>query len=122
MSKVLLAACAVGLVAAGYCGVQWYSHSAEPAVGPAPATEITYVCRETKVLSRGPRVPTPAINPQTGRATLVQALYCPECRKWGPAPPPELRERFMTGPVCPVHRAGLLETGPADSVSPTRKK
>jgi hypothetical protein len=87
-----------------------------------PATEITYVCRETKVLSRGPRVATPAINPKTGRATLVQALYCPECRKWGPAPPPELRERFMAGPVCPVHRAGLLETEPADSVSSTLKK
>lgn len=122
MSRLFLAAVAVGVLAAGYCGVHWYSRPATAAAGPAPAAEITYYCRETKAFSHGPRQPTPAVNPQTGRATLVQALYCPKCRKWRPAPPPELQERFMAGPVCPVHRTALMEVEPAETTAPVPPK
>jgi hypothetical protein len=122
MFRLFMAAVALGVLAAGYGGVRWYKRAAPLEAGPAPATEITYFCRETKALSRGPRAPTPAVNPKTGRATLVQALYCPRCRKWGPGPPAELREQLMAGPVCPVDRTALLETAPADSPSTNRPK
>jgi len=80
-----------------------------PEPGPEPSAEITFICRETGALSHGPRQPTPAINPQTGRATLVQALYCPECQKWHPAPPAEFAERMPRGPVCPIHQTAVFE-------------
>jgi hypothetical protein len=72
-----------------------------------------YVCRETRKLSRGPRQATPAVNPKTGRETLVQALYCPKCRTWYPAPPAALAERMPGGPVCPKTGTPLLESEPA---------
>jgi hypothetical protein len=38
--------------------------------------EIHYICTETGALSVNERRSTPAVNPKTGRRTLVQALYC----------------------------------------------
>lgn len=108
----LLTAVIVALTVVGYSGVSWLSKRSTVAAGPPLSPEITFICRETKTLSRGPRQPTPAVNPATGRATLVQALYCPQCKKWRAAPPEAMRERFATGPVCPVHRAPLSETEP----------
>lgn len=81
--------------------------------GPAPAAEITFICRETRALSRGPRQATPAVNPKTGRSTLVQALYCANCKKWYPEPPAALKERMSAGPVCPKTGGPLVEIGPA---------
>lgn len=113
MPKPFLAVVAtVTLALVGYFGVSWLSKPSTVAAGPPLSPEIMYLCRETKVLSRGPRQPTPAVNPKTGRTTLVQALYCPQCKKWRAAPPVALRERFGAGPLCPVHRAPLSETEP----------
>jgi hypothetical protein len=111
---ILLLAAVTVLLAAAYFGVASFSKPKTVSAGPAPAAEITYVCRETKKLSRGPRQSTPAVNTATGRVTLIQALYCAECRQWRAAPPPELRERFPAGPTCPVHKAALSESGPID--------
>ncbi|MGQ0636010.1 MAG: hypothetical protein ACT4QC_15475 [Planctomycetaceae bacterium] len=111
MTKPVLTAVAAVAVAGGlYFAVARMAGGPTAAAGPPPAEEITYICRETKKLSRGPRQPTPAINPKTGRATLVQALYCPTCRKWYPAPPAALSERMPGGPVCPKTGTPLLET------------
>jgi hypothetical protein len=117
---LLLTAALVGLALGGYSGASWLLRPSSVAAGSPQSPEIMYLCRETKALSRGPRQQTPAVNPTTGRATLVQALYCPQCRKWRAAPPPAMRERQGTGPMCPVHRAPLYETKPgaADSVAP----
>lgn len=95
------------LIAGGYFALD--SFSEPPEAGPEPSPEISYICRETGEISRGPRQPTPAINPATGRATLVQALYCPECQKWHPAPPAEFAERMPRGPVCPIHQTAVFE-------------
>lgn len=113
MQKPMLGFIAVALMAAAVYGLlELVSPPPEVEGGPPPAEEIMYICRETGVTSFGPRQPTPAVNPQTGKATLIQALYCPDCAKWYPAPPRELSERLPTGPRCPTHGTGLLETIP----------
>ena len=81
---------------------------APSAAAAPPSAEIHWICRETGELSRGPRGEAPAVNPRTGRATLVQALYCRRCNKWYPAPPEAVRERMPAGPQCPAHPAERL--------------
>lgn len=109
--KPWLIGMAFGILAAG-CGTS--PPAAETAAVPASA-EITYLDRESQQLVRGPRQEkSPAVHPTTGRATLVQAFYCPECREWQAGPPPELRSRSPLGPVCAKHRIPLQEDGPLE--------
>lgn len=113
MTKALSTIAIAIAVSASACFVRgWRSAPAPLTAGSPPADEIMYVCRETRALSRGPRQTTPALDPKTGRRTLVQALYCPKCRKWYPAPPVELFERMPGGPVCPRTGTPLVETEP----------
>jgi hypothetical protein len=86
--------------------------SGDAPVAPVASTadEVTYFCRETRQFVRAPRQPVPAVNPATGRKTLMLALYCPECRSWQAAPPPELKDRFPAGPICQKHKVPLQET------------
>jgi hypothetical protein len=89
------------------------------AVEAAPLSEeITYLCRETGALIRGPREPGPEGIDAGDCQTLVQALYCPECQSWYPMPPPEVLVRMPMGPRCPKHRTGLLEEIPEDENEP----
>ncbi|MFN0053483.1 MAG: hypothetical protein ACKV0T_14970 [Planctomycetales bacterium] len=119
MSKVALTfLILVGLVIGGL-GMSWWMKPPPAAAGPLPSPQIAYICRETGTLSFGPRQPTPAVNPATGRSTLVQALFCPQCEKWHAAPPPEFSERLPLGPVCPVHKLPLLETEPTPAATDT---
>lgn len=115
MKQLIWLVCFPSLLALGWLGYR----SLLPRAAARPAVErsreITFICTETGTLSRGPRTETPALNPALGRATLVQALYCPECRKWIPMPPPAVRQRQPLGPICPVHRIPFLETAPAGS-------
>ena len=74
--------------------------------------EITYLCTETGEVSRGEWGVLPAVNPKTGRRTLVQGMYCAQCRKWFPAPPPEMAQVTPRGPSCPVDRSALSVDGP----------
>ena len=79
--------------------------------------EVNYLCRETGQIIRGPRDPGLEGMIVEGQGagdcqTLVQALYCPQCKSWYPYPPPEALERMPMGPRCPTHRTGLLEEIP----------
>lgn len=107
MRNVLLGCVAVAAVAAG---VWLYRRQPQQPPPPDLPAEITYICRESGELVRLARQPTPAVNPRTGRATLVQALWCPTCRRWYPEPPPEARERMPAAPLCPEHGTPLQET------------
>ena len=69
-------------------------------IGEEPE-DITYICTETGDVSHGEWQVMPALNPKTGRKTLVQALYCSKCRNWYPAPPPEMVRQSPRGPTCP---------------------
>ena len=61
--------------------------------GRAVAADIDYICRETQEVFRLPASSPPPPHPQTGRATLVPAVYDPAKQAWRPGPPPELRQR-----------------------------
>lgn len=64
-------------------------------VAPSPAAipEADYICRETQEVFRLRATETPAINPRTGRATLVPAVYDREAECWMPGPPLDARQR-----------------------------
>ena len=89
----------------------FHSMPNEIVVGEEPE-EITYLCLETGKVSEGAWQPTPALNPATGKKTLVQGLYCAKCNKWYRAPPPEMVERSPRGPSCPVTGDPLSMEGP----------
>jgi|GEM_PF-2374384 len=59
---------------------------------PAPVTgnDVTYICLETKEVVEGPLEPVPAVNPATGRRTLVLAVYSNATKAWVPAPSEEV--------------------------------
>ena len=78
------------------------------------AQDVAYLCKETKKLIKAPPQPVPAVNPQTGRATLYRALYCGECKAWKAVPPPDV---FPGNPLtypCPKHQRQMTSTGPTD--------
>lgn len=112
------------LLALGFCGWTlartFESTPNEISIGDsigavdAEADEMHFICTETGVVSVGEPQSTPAVNPKTGRRTLLQALYCPKCRKWYRAPPPEMAERSPRGPVCPVSGDRLYPFIPTD--------
>lgn len=112
MTTKLLAGLLVAAAGAVWAWALW-PEGPPPAIrveaAAAPADEIHYFCRETKQVTRGPRVPTPAVNPKTGRATLVQALFCKDCCRWLPAPPAEAQGQAI-GPRCPKHGTPLQES------------
>jgi len=55
---------------------------------------------------------TPAIHPDTGKRTLVPALYCATCQKWYPAPPLEILQRNPAAAQCPKSHGKLSTEGP----------
>ncbi len=75
--------------------------------------EISYMCRETGQIIRGPRDPGPEGIDAGGCKDLVQALYCPKCQSWYPFPSAEAMAHMPMGPRCPKDRAALLEEIPA---------
>jgi hypothetical protein len=106
-----------GMLVFGFVGVAGYFigrtllNPGEAEAAPL-SEEITYLCRETGALIRGPREPGPEGIEAGDCQSLVQALYCPACQKWYPYPPPEALARMPMGPVCPKHRTGLFEEIP----------
>lgn len=115
MPKILIGLILVAAIAT--CGWTVYRQVQPTAVsvtiGEEPE-EITFVCTETGEVSHGEWAPTPAMNPKTGRRTLMQGLYCSQCRKWYPAPPPEMAERSPRGPACPHDGSTLTVEEPVD--------
>lgn len=77
-----------------------------------PKQEIVYVCTETGKIVRGPAQATPAVNPDTGKKTLMPGLYCKTCDKWYPSPPLDVAQRNPTSRLCPKHRTPLEADGP----------
>lgn len=54
----------------------------------------------------------PAVNPATGKRTLMPALYCPTCRAWHPVPPPDQINRAAGASTCRKTGAALTADGP----------
>ena len=73
---------------------------------------VVYLCRETNEIVTARPQPTPAVNPRTGRPTLVRGLYCDKCRKWRPIPPPEVYSGNPLSCPCPRHKQPMSPNGP----------
>jgi hypothetical protein len=84
----------------------------------ARSAPIVYVDRETQqpVVLTG-AVDAPAVNPQTGRRTLMPGLYCPQCQAWHPTPPLEVLQRDPAARRCPECRSPLTSDGPSPLTS-----
>jgi len=75
--------------------------------------ETVYVDTETMQAMVGPTVvETPAVNPKTGKRTLMPALYCPTCRRWHPVPPVDQINRVPDATKCGKTGATLTADGP----------
>lgn len=103
----VLAAAALGFVVLALGG--WWHHARGR---DSQVTPVVYVCTETKEAFLAPPQGAPAVNPKTGRRTLVRGLYCSGCGRWFPAPP----ARHQTGnpkPVfCRIHKVPMIYDGP----------
>ena len=102
------------LVASFFIGralLPWVMPEKTRSIVRAEKDDVTYICTESKQISKGPWRPTPALNPATGRATLVIAFYCPECKGWKPGPP-SIPNRPPIQPRCPEHDIPLERDGP----------
>jgi hypothetical protein len=71
-----------------------------------------FVCRETGELFLAAGMPAPGIHPDTGRATLWPALYCPECETWSASPPIERIYGHVDLLDCPKCRMRRTFDGP----------
>ena len=54
----------------------------------------------------------PAVNPVTGKRTLMPALYCPKCLRWHPLPPLDQINRTPNATKCSKTGATLTADGP----------
>lgn len=83
------------------------------AAPPDPnANKMVYVDTETRQAYVGNRIDTPAINPQTGKSTLMPGLYCPNCKTWHAVPPLDQINRIPNARRCVKTRVPLLADGP----------
>ncbi|MBS0260938.1 MAG: hypothetical protein JSS02_03195 [Planctomycetes bacterium] len=80
----------VALVAMAGATYVWLSDRRPP---PVTGHDVTYICLETHEVLDGPVQPVPAINPHTGRRTLVRAIYSNRTQEWIPAPSEEVLRR-----------------------------
>lgn len=75
--------------------------------------DVVYVDLETRqpVVMSG-AVDAPAINPATGRRTLMPGLHCPQCQDWHATPPLEALQRNPAARRCPKCQSVLTASGP----------
>ena len=76
------------------------------------ANKMVYVDTETKQAFAGNLAETPAINPQTGKPTLMPGLYCPKCKAWHAVPPLDQINRIPNARRCAKTRIPLVADGP----------
>jgi hypothetical protein len=80
---------------------------------PAPSGPAVYVDPKTLDAFQGPAtLSLPAVNPKTGKETLVAALYCSACKKWHAVPPLEVLQRNPRARQCPKTGVPLSAEGP----------
>jgi hypothetical protein len=88
--------------------------------GPAPTAAtrppVVYVCTETQEAFVGTARRTPAANPDTGRDTLVPALYNPEAGRWQAMPPLDVLDGNPGGVVSKNSDRRLTPDGPTDGL------
>lgn len=87
-----------GLVAVAWLLVPSLFPTQPPAVAAEDVPVVRYVCRESGETFDLPFTAGLLENPETGRQTLVPAVYDPRRKRWKPGPPLHV-----------MHRMGLLQ-------------
>jgi len=104
--RVLSLLCSAILCVAAGCGSQSSSNTGQ-------RTKTVYIdTRSGKTVIAEPSEKLPAVNPNTGKRTLMPALYCPQCDTWYAAPPVEVQQRNPDSRRCPKHGTPLSTEGP----------
>ena len=73
---------------------------------------VTYVCTESGKVVVAPAQPQPAVNPETGKKTLLRGVYCPQCSKWYATPSPDHARGNPRELQCRVHNIPMTYDGP----------
>jgi hypothetical protein len=103
-------AAGIGVATILLFGIIWMT----PSNGAAQSeTIVTYVCSETGAVIAAPAQQEPALNPETGRRTLLRGVYCPQCAKWYRAPSPEHQSGNPRPLTCSVHNVPMTYEGPS---------
>ena len=99
---------AVGVLGAGLVGCGGSSE-----VDTGEVDQTVYVDTTTMQAMVGPSTDeTPALNPKTGKRTLMPALYCPGCLRWHPVPSVDQINRVPDATKCRKTGATLTTDGP----------
>ena len=61
--------------------------------------EADFICRETREVFRLPASAAVLSHPQTGKLTLVPAIFDPKTKAWKPGPPLDVRQRARRKPA-----------------------
>lgn len=83
--------------------------------GGAGVEPMVYVDTESGKVVQAPPKPTPAVNPDTGKKTLMPGLYCAQCRKWYASAPLEIAQRNPSSRMCPKHRTPMETKRPVST-------
>ena len=81
-----------------------------------PRVPIVYVCTETAETFVGDLQGEPAINPKTGRRTLVRGMFCLQCERWNASQPSNHRAGNPRAQLCRVHHVEMTYDGPTESL------
>lgn len=103
LRAALLVGCSLGVMG---CGTSEDAASEEP----PKMVFVDVKTGETRVLPATAEVPI--VNPDTGRRTMMPAMYCETCAKWYPVPPAEQLNRARGAGTCPKHKTPLKAEGP----------
>lgn len=103
-------------IVAGVCGVAllfgtvfWMMPSKVAAIS---SENVTYVCTETGKVIVAPAQSQPALNPETGKHTLLRGVFCPQCNKWYATPSPDHLRGNPRELKCQVHNVPMTYDGP----------
>jgi hypothetical protein len=85
----------------------------DSAAESSAATQRVYFDTQTKrAVVADVSSETPAVHPETGRRTLMPALYCAQCTAWRAAPPLQELQRNPQARMCPKCKGPLTADGP----------
>ena len=112
MSRPFFIWLTLGALSAGAVLTVWVRDTADE----VSHSRAVYICRETGDLFVGRGETAPQIHPESGRATLWPALYCPQCEAWTASPPTERlsgHAELLDCPKCRTTRSfdGVIPDG-----------
>ena len=97
---------------AGVCVASLGCGTSEDATSDEPQTMVFVDVKTGEAKALPATAEVPVVNPDTGRRTMMPAMYCETCAKWYPVPPAEQLNRAKGAGMCPKHKTPLKAEGP----------